>query len=107
VIPKQEREQLEAIKLNLEKGESQGIAESPQDFEGGQQLEAIKRNLDKGEALDQDEGIFGEQLETIKRNLEKGESQETAESPHDQDFEGGFGGQEYLEDRFATTCGEH
>ena len=23
------------------------------------------------------------------------------------DFEGGFGGQEELEDRYATTCGEH
>ena len=33
-------------------------------------------------------------------------------SPHvvsemDRDFEGGFGGQEDLEDRYATTSGEH
>jgi len=28
-------------------------------------------------------------------------------SPYDRDFEGGFGGQEDLEDRYATTSGEH
>jgi len=28
-------------------------------------------------------------------------------SPMDRDFEGGFGGQEDLEDRYATTSGEH
>jgi hypothetical protein len=27
--------------------------------------------------------------------------------PMDRDFEGGFGGQEDLEDRYATTSGEH
>lgn len=27
--------------------------------------------------------------------------------PMDRDFEGGFGGQENLEDRYATTSGEH
>jgi hypothetical protein len=26
---------------------------------------------------------------------------------NDRDFEGGFGGQEALEDRYATTSGEH
>ncbi|KAF9052678.1 hypothetical protein BJ165DRAFT_1607510 [Panaeolus papilionaceus] len=33
----------------------------------------------------------------------------TAKSTHpvDRDFEGGFGGQEDLEDRYATTSGEH
>lgn len=29
------------------------------------------------------------------------------ETQKDQDFEGGFGGQEDLEDRYATTSGEH
>ncbi|KAG2157575.1 uncharacterized protein EDB93DRAFT_1078570, partial [Suillus bovinus] len=28
-------------------------------------------------------------------------------STKDRDFEGGFGGQEDLEDRYATTSGEH
>jgi len=34
-------------------------------------------------------------------------SSETATHPMDKDFEGGFGGQEDLEDRYATTSGEH
>jgi len=29
------------------------------------------------------------------------------QKPEDRDFEGGFGGQEDLEDRYATTSGEH
>jgi hypothetical protein len=29
------------------------------------------------------------------------------ETQKDKDFEGGFGGQEDLEDRYATTIGEH
>ena len=29
------------------------------------------------------------------------------ETQKDHDFEGGFGGQEDLEDRYATTSGEH
>ena len=32
---------------------------------------------------------------------------ESASKARDQDFEGGFGGQEDLEDRYATTSGEH
>lgn len=30
-----------------------------------------------------------------------------ASTTQDKDFEGGFGGQEDLEDRYATTSGEH
>ena len=32
---------------------------------------------------------------------------ESASKARDNDFEGGFGGQEDLEDRYATTSGEH
>ncbi|ESK94243.1 hypothetical protein Moror_8314 [Moniliophthora roreri MCA 2997] len=32
---------------------------------------------------------------------------EQMEKEKDRDFEGGFGGQENLEDRYATTSGEH
>jgi hypothetical protein len=31
----------------------------------------------------------------------------TAADARERDFEGGFGGQEDLEDRYATTSGEH
>ncbi|KAK0228002.1 hypothetical protein IW261DRAFT_533793 [Armillaria novae-zelandiae] len=41
-----------------------------------------------------------EQLAALKEKLEQSKSQE-------RDFEGGFGGQEDLEDRYATTSGEH
>lgn len=34
-------------------------------------------------------------------------TKDTASSTKDRDFEGGFGGQEDLEDRYATTSGEH
>ncbi|KIK63585.1 hypothetical protein GYMLUDRAFT_241512 [Collybiopsis luxurians FD-317 M1] len=34
-------------------------------------------------------------------------SNTTSASAQDRDFEGGFGGQEDLEDRYATTSGEH
>lgn len=39
------------------------------------------------------------QLAAIREQLKKDEK--------DKDFEGGFGGQEDLEDRYATTSGEH
>ena len=58
-----------------------------------------------------------EQLAAIRDNLQKQEQQSgdqkgadaTSTSTHqmDRDFEGGFGGQEDLEDRYATTSGEH
>ncbi|EPT06074.1 hypothetical protein FOMPIDRAFT_41906, partial [Fomitopsis schrenkii] len=32
---------------------------------------------------------------------------DSASKARDRDFEGGFGGQEDLEDRYATTSGEH
>ncbi|TFK76577.1 hypothetical protein BDN72DRAFT_755351, partial [Pluteus cervinus] len=38
-----------------------------------------------------------EQLEAIRQQLNQ----------QDCDFEGGYGGQEDLEDRYATTSGEH
>ncbi|KAG1900751.1 uncharacterized protein F5891DRAFT_286533 [Suillus fuscotomentosus] len=34
-------------------------------------------------------------------------TKDAASSTKDRDFEGGFGGQEDLEDRYATTSGEH
>ncbi|KAF8797900.1 hypothetical protein BYT27DRAFT_7203586 [Phlegmacium glaucopus] len=52
------------------------------------------------------------QLDAI-RNEQKSKDQEQKTSssektdPLDRDFEGGFGGQEDLEDRYATTSGEH
>ena len=35
------------------------------------------------------------------------EANKSPVSEMDRDFEGGFGGQEDLEDRYATTLGEH
>ncbi|TBU35782.1 hypothetical protein BD311DRAFT_801380 [Dichomitus squalens] len=45
-----------------------------------------------------------EQLQAIRDELA---SKQPAKSELDKDFEGGFGGQEDLEDRYATTLGEH
>ncbi|KAJ7581425.1 hypothetical protein C8J56DRAFT_833464 [Mycena floridula] len=45
------------------------------------------------------------QLEAIRDQLKKDE--EAKATNKDKDFEGGFGGQEDLEDRYATTSGEH
>ncbi|KAF8969935.1 hypothetical protein BDZ97DRAFT_1653100, partial [Flammula alnicola] len=51
------------------------------------------------------------QLEAIRRDLAEKEAAKTTSDqgthPMDRDFEGGFGGQEDLEDRYATTSGEH
>ena len=43
------------------------------------------------------------QLSAIRAQQEAAKSEPSAEH----DFEGGFGGQEDLEDRYATTSGEH
>ncbi|KZT28461.1 hypothetical protein NEOLEDRAFT_1175778 [Neolentinus lepideus HHB14362 ss-1] len=45
------------------------------------------------------------QLEAIRSELQQ--SQESGKAKQEHDFEGGFGGQEDLEDRYATTSGEH
>jgi len=105
-VRQKEREQLEAIKSALEMEEKKKSTE-PALNRGQEQPEAIKRPLEKEEKKKSTEPALNrgqEQPEAIKRTLEK---EETPESAHDKDFEGGFGGQEYLEDRYATTCGEH
>ncbi|KAI1794547.1 hypothetical protein LXA43DRAFT_1091613 [Ganoderma leucocontextum] len=52
-----------------------------------------------------------EQLKAIRDELANKQpaepEPEPAKSELDRDFEGGYGGQEDLEDRYATTCGEH
>ncbi|KAJ7261308.1 hypothetical protein B0H12DRAFT_1106201 [Mycena haematopus] len=40
-------------------------------------------------------------------NEKAAEEAKTAADARGRDFEGGFGGQEDLEDRYATTSGEH
>ncbi|KIM87532.1 hypothetical protein PILCRDRAFT_815061 [Piloderma croceum F 1598] len=51
------------------------------------------------------------QLSAIRSSLEKDVNEIVKEDSDavqkDRDFEGGFGGQEDLEDRYATTSGEH
>jgi len=52
------------------------------------------------------------QLEALRQESEGKEHQKpstTQKGVHamEKDFEGGFGGQEDLEDRYATTSGEH
>jgi len=49
------------------------------------------------------------QLRAVRDQLKKGDDtvKEDAAVNKDKDFEGGFGGQEDLEDRYATTSGEH
>jgi hypothetical protein len=50
-----------------------------------------------------------EQLAAIKRQMDAASSSSSDKQQHDfdKDFEGGYGGQEDLEDRYATTSGEH
>lgn len=45
-----------------------------------------------------------EQLAAIREQLDK---EKESVPDKDKDFEGGFGGQEDLEDRYATTSGDH
>ncbi|KAF5358209.1 hypothetical protein D9756_001606 [Leucocoprinus leucothites] len=45
-----------------------------------------------------------EQFAAIREQMER--SKESVPN-QDKDFEGGFGGQEDLEDRYATTSGDH
>ena len=45
--------------------------------------------------------------EKTKDEVEKEEAKRKLEAEMNRDFEGGFGGQEDLEDRYATTSGEH
>ncbi|KAG1858454.1 hypothetical protein DFJ58DRAFT_308451 [Suillus subalutaceus] len=51
------------------------------------------------------------QLAALREEQEKrshdNTTKDAASSTKDRDFEGGFGGQEDLEDRYATTSGEH
>jgi len=46
------------------------------------------------------------QIAVLREELKDGGSAASSQ-PQDRDFEGGFGGQEDLEDRYATTSGEH
>ncbi|KAI9466293.1 hypothetical protein BJY52DRAFT_338474 [Lactarius psammicola] len=49
-----------------------------------------------------------EQLASLRARGSDAASQETqAPATEDRDYEAGFGGQEDLEDRYATTSGEH
>lgn len=47
------------------------------------------------------EGLVEKEASKTSSDLDEGTH------PMDRDFEGGFGGQEDLEDRYATTSGEH
>ena len=49
-------------------------------------------------------------MAALREQLQKEEVAKKAEAsthPMERDLEGGFGGQEDLEDRYATTSGEH
>jgi len=48
-----------------------------------------------------------EQAQLVALAADQKQKQKDADSSDDRDFEGGFGGQEDLEDRYATTSGEH
>ncbi|KAH7909263.1 hypothetical protein BJ138DRAFT_1155743 [Hygrophoropsis aurantiaca] len=48
-----------------------------------------------------------EQAQLAALAADQKQKQKDASSSDDRDFEGGFGGQEDLEDRYATTSGEH
>ncbi|KAG2048740.1 hypothetical protein BDR06DRAFT_746109 [Suillus hirtellus] len=48
-----------------------------------------------------------EEQEKRSTTSDNSTTKDAASSTKDRDFEGGFGGQEDLEDRYATTSGEH
>ncbi|KAL1747079.1 hypothetical protein HDZ31DRAFT_8629, partial [Schizophyllum fasciatum] len=49
-----------------------------------------------------------EQLKALRAELDtKDKPAASSNKPEERDFEGGFGGQEHLEERYATTNGEH
>ncbi|KAF8522134.1 hypothetical protein BU17DRAFT_87232 [Hysterangium stoloniferum] len=51
-------------------------------------------------------GVLRSQLDEETRKTEQAEAKDI-EKEKEREFEGGFGGQEDLEDRYATTSGEH
>lgn len=63
------------------------------------------------EKIEQDEDQLAEIRDQIKKDDDQlsaiHDEQAKAATALDRDFEGGFGGQEDLEDRYATTSGEH
>ncbi|KAJ3492383.1 hypothetical protein NLI96_g49 [Meripilus lineatus] len=68
-----------------------------------EQLAAIRDSLPKRSEEE------GSKSENPGGGEENAASQKDAKpnEPFDRDFEGGYGGQEDLEDRYATTYGEH
>ncbi|KAI0687138.1 hypothetical protein BC835DRAFT_1420009 [Cytidiella melzeri] len=48
-----------------------------------------------------------EQLKQLREQSQAAAPADSKTTGQDRDFEGGFGGQEDLEDRYATTSGEH
>jgi len=100
-----QKESEQAIKRTSEKEETQKTSEPP--------LTPRTTAQDRSwQSKERAEEVFyarqkeREQLEAIiKRTLENEETQKT----HDDalDFEGGYGGQERSEDRYATTYGAH
>jgi hypothetical protein len=61
---------------------------------------ALRWNIMTGSPFLQEQ----EQLAAIREQMDR--SNESVPNP-DKDFEGGFGGQGDLEDRYATTSGDH
>ncbi|KAI0065417.1 hypothetical protein BV25DRAFT_1798516 [Artomyces pyxidatus] len=48
-----------------------------------------------------------EQLEALRAKMASEEQSKSEQARQDRPFEAGYGGQEDLEDRYATTSGEH
>jgi hypothetical protein len=53
------------------------------------------------------DAVFLQEQEQLKAIRESSAKREQAQDGTTKDFEGGYGGQEDLEDRYATTSGEH
>ena len=51
--------------------------------------------------------IYNQEQEQLAALREQQKEAAAAAAARDKDFEGGYGGQEDLEDRYATTSGEH
>ncbi|KAF8078079.1 hypothetical protein FPV67DRAFT_1662840 [Lyophyllum atratum] len=76
---------------------SSGATAQDKSFKSKEQAEEARYIHEKEQA----------QLAAIRREEETKKAADPSAQQPARDFEGGFGGQEDLEDRYATTSGEH
>ncbi|KAF5387122.1 hypothetical protein D9615_001630 [Tricholomella constricta] len=76
---------------------SSGATAQDKSFKSKEQAEEARYIREKEKA----------QLAAIRQEMEAKDATKTSAEQPEREFEGGFGGQEDLEDRYASTSGEH